>query len=43
MNYEAYKKFYRLPPEMNMSWVTKEYLQRLPYGVALICETGTRL
>lgn len=25
MNYEAYKKLYRLPPEMNMSWITKEY------------------
>lgn len=30
MNYEAYKKLYRLPPEMNMSWVTKEYSTEAP-------------
>ena len=42
MNYEAYKKLYRLPPEMNMRWVTKEYLTEAPVWCSVDLRDGNQ-
>lgn len=42
MNYEAYKKLYRLPPEMNMSWVTKEYPTEAPIWCSVDLRDGNQ-
>jgi len=42
MNYEAYKKLYRLPPEMNMSWVTKEYSTEAPVWCSVDLRDGNQ-
>ena len=42
MNYEAYKKLYRLPPEMNMSWVTKVYPTEAPIWCSVDLRDGNQ-
>ena len=42
INYEAYKKLYRLPPEMNMSWVTKEYPTEAPIWCSVDLRDGNQ-
>lgn len=42
MNYEAYKKLYRLPLEMNMSWVTKEYPTEAPIWCSVDLRDGNQ-
>ena len=42
MNYEAYKKLYRLPPKMNMSWVTKEYSTEAPVWCSVDLRDGNQ-
>ena len=42
INYEAYKKLYRLPSEMNMSWVTKEYPTEAPIWCSVDLRDGNQ-